>query len=382
MNEQTISPLRAWCEEHAQEHKALLRTLAAIPSPSHHEDLRAAFITKWLLEHGIGHACTDEAKNVILPLNCEGRTDISVFAAHTDVVFPDLEPLPVREENGLLYAPGVGDDTANVAALMLCALYLKDHPTAAPMLICFNSCEEGLGNLKGVRALFEAYAGRIRSFVSFDGQYSGLVCRAVGSERWRVSVRTRGGHSYGAFGNPNAIALLSRLIASLYSQKIPEYENAKTTYNVGTISGGTSVNTIAQDAEMTYEYRSDDRDALKAMRLRFHELLKEHRADDASWDAQLIGERPCGEALDQAAEKALLDRCSRVIESVTGAAPRLRSSSTDCNIPFSLGVPATSFGLYLGQGAHTREEYVRLDTLTPGLEIALTLLTRVSWPLP
>ena len=378
MNPTLQKQIRAWCASHADEQLRLLCEIAAIPSPSHHEERRAEYILARLRSHGWAEAFTDDAKNVLLPISCEGRDDITVLAAHTDVVFPDTEPLPVRVEEDRIYAPGIGDDTANAAALLLYADFLRGHPPAVPLLLAWNSCEEGLGNLKGSRAICDAYAGRIRAFISFDGQYSSLVCRAVGSERWRVGAYTKGGHSYAAFGETNAIAEMAGLIAGLYRQEVPVIEGRKTTYNVGTIRGGTSVNSIAQDAEITYEYRSDDRGALADMRGRFLAMMEERKGGATRWTAEMIGERPCGEAADAEAEQRLLDRCARAVGAVTGTAPGLRASSTDCNIPFSRGIPATAFGLYLGARSHTREEYVERNSLQPGLEIGLTLLADLA----
>ena len=368
--------LKTWCEEHYDEQLALLKELAAIPSPSHHEEKRAAFIRDRLVREGAGDVWIDSACNVVLPFACEGRNDIRVYMAHTDVVFPDTEPLPVREADGFLYAPGVGDDTANVVALMMCAKFVLSHKLSPkePVLIVFNSCEEGLGNLKGVRQIMADYDGRVRELVSFDGQYTSIVNRAVGSERWRVAVKTCGGHSYGAFGNPNAVAHLAALIGKLYSQPLPQDPDQKTTYNVGTIQGGTSVNTIAQNAEMTYEYRSDSFPCLQQMRRQFMALVEEANGSDASFELTLLGERPCGNAVPEAAEQLLLDRCGQAITEITGKEPVLRSSSTDANIPLSMGIPAATFGLYLGARSHTREEYVEISSLKIGLKIGLLIL--------
>lgn len=174
----TKQEILAWCEEHAGEQLALLRTLAAIPAPSHSEHKRVEFIREWLAREGAQNVRVDEALNVVVPLACEGRRDIRVYMAHTDVVFPDLEPLPVREEAGRLYAPGAGDDTANVAALMLCVKFFLSRKLVPrePLLIVFNSCEEGLGNLKGVRQIMQEYAGRVREVVSLMGSRHPL-CR-------------------------------------------------------------------------------------------------------------------------------------------------------------------------------------------------------------
>lgn len=369
--------LHEWCEAHFEEQLALLKELAAIPAPSHHEEKRADFILRWLRENGADNAYIDPALNVILPFGCEGKDNILVYMAHTDVVFPDTQPLPVRVEDGRICAPGVGDDTANVTALLMCVKYLLSggFRPKEPVLIVFNSCEEGLGNLKGVRQIMGDFTGRIKAVVSFDGQYTSIVNRAVGSERWRVTVSTCGGHSYSAFGNPNAIAYLSDFICKLYSQPVPQIPDRKTTYNVGTITGGTSVNTIAQSSEMTYEYRSDDREALAQMREQFQELLKNAECSDAHFEVELLGERPCGGSVPEDAGRELLDRCSMVIEEVTGVVPSLCSGSTDANIPLSLGIPAATFGLYQGEGAHTRQEFVEIKSLLPGMKIGLGLVT-------
>ena len=373
----TKRDLFQWCDAQFPEHLALLKTLAAIPAPSHREELRADFIKNWLIDHGAQTVIIDDAKNVLLPL---GRNDAPCLCvmAHTDVVFPDTTPLPLQEENGRLYAPGVGDDTANVVALMLCAKFFLTHPELIPepLLIVFNSCEEGLGNLKGVKQIMQDHEGQIHSLVSFDCQSDSIISRAVGSQRWQVDVTTRGGHSFSDFGNANAIAKLSELITKLYHQTVPQKENCTTTYNVGMISGGTSVNTIAQNAQMTYEYRSDDRQCLSMMEQQFHQLLKDAQTNDVNFTLTDIGCRPCGGTVDKNRHMALVQRCSEAIQEIYGFTPPLCAASTDANIPLSMGIPAATFGLYRGGGAHTRQEYVEIDSLTPGLKIALCFFLR------
>ncbi len=368
--------LSEWCALHESEQAELLRTLCAIPAPSHHEEKRAAFIRQWLAENGACSAYTDEVNNVVLPIGCQGKADIDLYMAHTDVVFPDMTPLLVREEGGNLYAPGVGDDTANVVALMMCAKFMFEtgHTPERPSLIVFNVCEEGLGNLKGVKNIMEDFAGRIRSFISFDGEMGSIVHKAVGSERWSVVARTQGGHSYGDFGNRNAIHALSSLIATLYTMKAPDQNGGRSTYNVGRIEGGTSVNTIAQEASMLFEYRSDDKECLEIMHRAFHAAVDAYRAIGTDFELELLGVRPCTGKVDDAAQNAHLGKCVKVIEKTLGHTPELRSGSTDANIPLSLGIPSAVFGLYRGGGAHTRGEWVELASLNAGLLCALRLI--------
>ena len=365
----------AWIEAHRQEHLDLLLTLARIPAPSNFEQQRAAFIYSWLLNCGGTDAYIDEALNVILPIGVTEENPLVVFAAHSDVVFPDTNPLPLRMEAGKIFCPGIGDDTASAAALMMGARYLleaglapKDHG----VLVVLDSGEEGLGNLKGIRHLFNTFGSRIREFISFDGVECRCVNRAVGSRRYRIAIETEGGHSYGAFGNRNAIAYLASLIDTLYTIKVPPL--GKTTYNVGTISGGTSVNTIAQHAEMLYEFRSDEAEALAIMERHLEAALAFYRAKGITVTSELVGDRPCSASLDPAAMEALTLRAQEATLRHYGRELTFDAGSTDCNIPLSLGVPALCLGCYQGQGAHTREESVEIDSLIPGMKFLFDLV--------
>lgn len=365
----------SWCDEHAREQVELLKEVAAIPSPSHNEDRRSVFLKNYLEKLGAKNVSIDAAKNVILPFG-DCSKPAYVYAAHIDVVFPDTTPFEVKEAGSRLLAPGVGDDTANVVAMLMMVKYILSSglKPKEPVLFVFNTCEEGLGNLKGSRQLFTDRKGLIREFVSFDGCYNSMVYRAVGSERWRVKVETCGGHSFSAFGNPNAIAYLAKLITKLDVQPVPKSEGTKTTYNFGTISGGTSVNAIAQNAEMLYEYRSDEVTYLSQMRSQFKAAVDECNCDKAKFILELVGERPCGENVDPDAEEKLLKKIGDAAFSVLGVIPGRRSASTDANIPLSLGVPAVTYGLYLGEGEHTREEYVEIPSLLIGLKVGMAIV--------
>ena len=169
-----------------------------------------------------------------------------------------------------------GGISAVAVALLLCAQYLLEHPELVkkPLLLVFNSCEEGLGNLKGTRQIFKDYEGRIKQFISFDGTMSGIVERAVGSERWKVTATTKGGHSYGSFGNPNAIAALSGVICCLYGQPVPQIPGRKTTYNVGTIQGGTKANIIADEVVMTGTIRTLDAETLDIIQKQIKQIVE------------------------------------------------------------------------------------------------------------
>ena len=359
----------AWIEAHEKEHMELLLTLARIPAPSNQEEKRAEFICNWLQANGGQDAYIDEALNVILPLGVTESNPLAVFAAHSDIVFPDTEPLPLRIEDGKVHCPGVGDDTASMAALLMMAKYLLEtgaQPRDYGILIVLDSGEEGLGNLKGIRHLFDTFGSRIREFVSFDGGECRCVNRAVGSKRYRICVETEGGHSYGAFGNRNAIAYLASLIDTLYTIKVPPL--GKTTYNVGTISGGTSVNTIAQHAEMLYEFRSDEAEALAIMERHLEAALDFYRTKGITVTAELVGDRPCSESVDETTMYAMTQRAITATARHYDRELRFDAGSTDCNIPLSRGVAALCLGVYRGRGAHTREENIDIDSLIPGMK--------------
>lgn len=354
----------------------LLRELAVIPSPSHHEDKRVAYVKDWMEKNGAEGVYVDEAKNVIWPVNVTKDNDLVVFMAHTDVVFPDETPLPLTEDEERMYCPGVGDDTANLSILLYAAKYFHDRKISPKtgILIVANSCEEGLGNLKGSRRIVDDFGSRIKAFYTVESNPSRIIDRAVGSHRYRVTVKTEGGHSYGAFGNRNAIAMLASMITTFYDVKVPQKENTKTTYNVGSIEGGTSVNTICQEASMLFEYRSNDLECLAKMKNIFDKVIEAYRAMEISVEVKLLGERPCGMDLGKAYEE-FLEIPEQAAFDTLGIQTDRGSSSTDANYPLSKGIFATCIGGCTGKGCHTREEYINKDSLVDGLRYVLAVMS-------
>ena len=359
----------------------MLRELCLIPAPSHFEHGRAEYCKQWLEKAGASGVYIDDALNVIFPFECEGRNDLTVFAAHTDTVFPDKEPMPYVDDGKRIHSPGVADDTASVVALLMMARYFVERreESGGGILFVCNSCEEGLGNLKGTRKLFEEYGSRIKQFITFDSKLNVIIDRCVGSHRYEVTVTTEGGHSYNSFGSENAICEIARIIGEIYKTEVPKKENTRTTYNVGVISGGTSVNTVAQNAKMLCEYRSDDRECLEYMRQRFYRIFEGAKARGVRLKATVVGERPCGNT--EEAKLAELRRTARsVVERVIHDKAFFVSGSTDCNIPLSLGVPAICVGVNKHCGIHTREEWVDKESMLSGLEIAILLGKELSEP--
>lgn len=362
-------------DKHRQEAYDLLLELAQIPAPSNQEHARADFCLNWLHQNGVPNAYVDDVLNVVCHFGVTETNPLAVFMAHSDVVFPDTTPLPLSVSDGRIYCPGVWDDTVNVVALLMAAKYIAKNNLSADnlgVLLVINSGEEGLGNLKGSRKIMEQYRNRVKEFITFDGSLNPIVNKAVGSKRFRIEVRTEGGHSYSKFGNPNAIARLAQVINKLYSIPVPDI--GKTTYNIGTVSGGTSVNTIAQHAEMLYEFRSDEKEALEIMQQHLDRVIEEFRLQGFRISVEVIGSRPCGGDVDVEREHALMSRAAEAVKEHFGYEVTFRSGSTDCNIPLSMGIPSISVSCAEGEGAHTREEFVTVSSLRPGLGLAFQLI--------
>lgn len=364
-----------YVQSHQEELEQLILDLCRIPAPSHHEEKRAQFCKEWFIKAGGQGAYIDEALNVVCPWHYKEEGPVIVMMAHTDTVFPDTEPMePVVTEKRIA-CPGVGDDTANLAVLMMAAKYVmqKGIVPNCGVLFVANSCEEGLGNLKGSRQIMKDFGDRVKYLISYDGYMNGMTVRAVGSCRFKVEVRTEGGHSYANFGNRNAIHMLSSMIDTLYDVKIPK-DMGLTTYNVGSISGGTSVNTIAQSASMLCEYRSDKKEGMAFMQNVYDRLFETYRAMGVDVQVELIGERPCSGNPDPETMKWLQETAQTAIETYAGMKASAGSGSTDCNIPLSMDIPAICPGVVCGGGAHTRQEYIERDSLLPGLKVGLALM--------
>ncbi len=365
-----MTDLLQYANTHTEEAIALLKELACIPAPSGHEQARATFCRDWLRAQGATDTYIDDVNNVICPISVTSDNPLVVICAHSDVVFPDTEALPLYERDGRLYCPGIGDDTANVVALLMAVKYSLAYKKAprCGLLFVINSCEEGLGNLKGTKHLMSVYGSRVKEFLSFDCSAREIITDAVGSRRFRICADTVGGHSYFDFGNENAIAVLSSLIDELYQSEVPD----GTTFNVGTIMGGTSVNTIAQHAEMLFELRSDHNAHLEQLQALFDAIVSRYNGVSA----ELVGERPCSCGVDQTAQQELINRAAGDIRTYFGFDPILKAGSTDCNVPLSMGIPAVCFGCILGDGMHTREEYIELDSIENGLALAMQTVCR------
>ena len=362
-----------YVSEHTAEAEALLMEPGKIPAPSRHEDRRAEFCRDWLLLQGAEDVEIDQAKNVICRINCDDQNDLTAFMAHTDIVFPDEDTLPMTLDGRKPRAPGIGDDTANLVNLLMSAKYILEHAPElhTGFLIVANSCEECLGNLDGTKEIFRVYGDRIKGFYSFDCYLSQCTSIAVGSYRYKITARTTGGHSWQKFGQPNAIQILCTLVDRLYQLEVPK--NPRTTYSVGYFNGGTTVNAIAQEASMLFEFRSISQKCLEDMDKKLREIVAEFQGN-YEIVVELLGIRPGNGDVNPDALARFTDLSTRIIQEFYDGEVDLEANSTDANIPLSKGVCANTIGTISGAGAHTREEWVDLDSLPTGMKIVLSLM--------
>jgi acetylornithine deacetylase/succinyl-diaminopimelate desuccinylase-like protein len=294
-----------------------------------------------------------------------------MLAAHTDTVFPIATDVSVQRDGDRLYGAGVGDNSLGVAA-MLGALEVLDSlslETDVDVIVAATVGEEGLGNLRGIQAAVERYRDDLGAVIAVEGHNLGRVTHAgVGSTRWRVRVSGPGGHSWGAFGKPNAIHGLARIIAEISRLEVPS--DPKTTYNIGTIEGGTSVNTIAPEASALVDMRSVDARSLNRLVDRVGKIVATAAGDGLTTDVDVLGERPAGVC---PRSHPLVGAAGTVLRQV-GFEPIFDASSTDANIPISFGIPAVCIGITHGGLGHTTGEFIEVPPITTGLT-QLGLLT-------
>lgn len=336
--------------DHITEEQILMNS---VPAPPFGESQRAEHLLRKFLTLGLAGTRLDEVGNCVALRPGTSDEPLLVISAHLDTVFPADTNLTLRRAGAKLYAPGIADDACGLAALIALAGALQsgEIETSGSILFVGTVGEEGEGNLRGVRHLFTKgeWAGRINSFLSFDG--AGLDCitnGALGSRRYRVQFRGAGGHSWSDFGTANPIHALARAVAKLVSYPVPD--EPRTTFNVGRIEGGQSINAIPREASMDVDLRSSSADQLLKLDAFFRRSTREaadeenakrlNGAEPLAVLTELIGERPGGQT---AAGDPLVQLAWEATEAV-GGKPTLDLASTDSNLPISLGIPAITLG--------------------------------------
>ena len=362
------------------------KRITEIPAPPFKEKVRAEYYLKRMQELGFKDAAIDSEGNVIaLRKGTGGGRPKLVVSAHLDTVFPEGVDVTVKEKDGVINAPGIGDDSRGLAALLSLVKAMNENAvaTVGDLLVVGTVGEEELGNLRGVKALFRDHRD-IDGFISIDGLgISRVVNQSTGSHRYEMIFKGPGGHSFQEFGLPSAIHAMGRAIAKISELQTPS--EPKTTFTVGTVRGGTSVNAIAAEARMAVDMRSNSTEELLKLEEKLLGLVKQAvveenarwNSDKISVEIKLIGDRPAGIV---SMDSPVVLATQRAVSTIAnGRKATFGGASTDSNIAMSLGIPAVTIGGG-GEGGnwHSRNEWYKPTDAWMGPQNALLTVLMLS----
>lgn len=350
---------------------ALTTAITEVPAPTNDEAQRAAFVSEVFRNSGYQDVTVDQLSDVVAVLPGRDRTAPPLLlAAHIDTVFPRSVPIAVERRGDTLHAPGVGDNTLSIASVahVAGALQAMGVQPAVDVYVTGNVGEEGLGDLRGMRAVVDAIPN-LGAAIAVEGHSLGRITRkAVGSRRLRVTATGPGGHSWGDAGRPSAIHALAKVIARL--DEIPLTSEPKTSFNVGLFEGGISVNTIAPTATCVIDMRSTDPEALAKLVNRVEQIIKAGSTQHVPLTIEVVGDRPAGEVPQ---DRGVVPIGIGVLKAL-GIEAVVDASSTDANVPIARGIPAMCIGLTSGGNVHRPDEFIRIPPLATGFA-QLVLLT-------
>lgn len=343
-----------------------------IAAPTFAEATRAADVERRMRAIGLSDVEIDSIGNVYGRRKGQAGGPGLLIAAHLDTVFPAGTNLSIRRTEDRIYGPGLGDNSLGVAALLHLADALQQHdlPNQGDIWFVANVCEEGLGDLRGMRAAVDRLGEQVATAIALEGTGPERIVNAgLGVRRYRISVTAPGGHSWENFGATSAIHVLVRLAERLCSMEVPR--EPRSSFNIGIIEGGTSVNTIAEHATLLLDLRSVDPDTLTLLIAQVEQLIAAARnsAPDTRIHAEVVGDRPAGRIPDQHA----LVQLASAAYAAAGIRTTLAAASTDANIPLSRGIPAVCVGVCAGENAHRLDEYIVPAGLATGMRALLLL---------
>lgn len=340
----------------------LAATVAAVPAPTGDESERAVLVSETLSRLGYDDVVTDKLFDVIGRISGATEAPALLLAGHTDTVFPRDTPITITRTGDILAGPGIGDNSLSVAAVAMVkdALAQLEFVPPVDMFVTGNVGEEGLGDLRGMRAVMDALP-QVGAAIAVEGHSLGRVTnRAVGSRRLKVTVTGPGGHSWGDAGRPSAIHELARLVTSLDAIELAA--DPKTSLNVGLFTGGISVNTIAPDATAIIDMRSVSADSLAALVADVERRIAGVVVPGIDLHVEVVGDRPAGALPD---DSGLVPIAVDVLAAL-GMEAICDASSTDANIPISRGIPSMCIGLTTGGNVHRVDEYIRIRPIATG----------------
>jgi acetylornithine deacetylase/succinyl-diaminopimelate desuccinylase-like protein len=349
-----------------------------IPAPTFAESARAAYVLRAFLSENLADVHEDEVGNILARLPGAGEAPPLIISAHLDTVFPAGTDLTLHRDAVRVYGPGIGDNSLGVAALFYITWYLRQSRRILPgdIWLVANVCEEGLGDLRGMQKIVNRFGAQVQAYLILEGMAFGQVYhRGLGVKRYRITAQTQGGHSWVDYGHPSAIHALAELVVQLAALSLPT--NPRTSLNVGVFHGGTSVNTIAAQAMLELDLRSEGRQELEVLDEKVQELVaRANQPEKVKMELELIGARPAGEI---PADHPLVKLAFQAIQE-QGHPANLNIGSTDANVPLSKGFPGITIGLTHGAGAHTVGEFIETAPLPQGLDQLLRLIELIFYP--
>lgn len=377
MRDPSVAKALAWVEAHAAQMAEEAIRICEIPAPTFEEGERAKYVRGRFEALGLTDVRIDAAGNVRGRRPGTGGGRGLAMAAHLDTVFPQGTDVKVKRQGNRLAAPGIGDNSVAIAGLlgMVEALNAGGVRTAGDLYLASDTGEEGLGDLKGMKAFMADVKDKVAAGIAVEGmKVNRLIHVAVGSRRYKVAYTARGGHSWGHFGSPSAVHILGRAIAEISRLAVPK--EPKTTYNVGVIHGGTTVNTIAAEADMLVDMRSVDMQALADLERRVLAIVERAaREGDGQIKLKLVGDRPAGSIpLDH----PVVQTC-KAVHRALGLQTFSEPASTDHNVPLGMGLPGVCLSITEGANEHRLDEYIETDQIPTGVKnilLAAVALTR------
>ena len=336
-----------------------------IAAPTFEEKQRAEFVRERFVQEGLKDVSMDSVDNVYARLPGVKNSKPLIVSAHMDTVFPLGTSLHMTREEDRIYGPGIGDNSLGVAALFGLLWMLRERKIQLQNDVWFvaNVCEEGLGDLRGMKAVVDRFGKSIQAYLVIEGlSFGHIYYRAIGVRRYRVTAKTAGGHSWSDYGQPSAVHEAAKLVTQIASLSVPAIP--RTTLNVGKLSGGTGINVLASEATFELDLRSESMDALIGLVHQVEGMIRSANKEGVKIEYELIGQRPAGEIASDHPLIRLAGECMRQ----QGLKAELTSGSTDANIPLSRGYPSVVLGVTNGGGAHTVHEYIEVGPVEKGME--------------
>ncbi len=360
--------------DHTQQLLDLAVRIQQVPAPTFQEQARAEFVRSLFVQEQLADVSVDEVHNAYARLPGKSRGQPLIVSAHLDTVFPAGTDLTVLRAPDRIHGPGIGDNSLGVASLFGLLWSLRDSKQRLPndTWLVANSGEEGLGNLRGMKALVERFSTDVTAYLVLEGTALAHVYhKAIAVERYRITVRTPGGHSWSDYGQPSAIHELARIVTQMTSIPIPS--SPRTSLNVGTIAGGTGINVVAPEAKLELDIRSEVQESLDWLRGRVKDIVASTRRDGVRTEMEMIGERPAGQIPEDHPLVRLAEECL----AEQGLKASFTSGSTDANVPLSRGIPALVLGITTGGNAHSAQEYIDVPPVEKGMAQLVSFVERV-----